>query len=387
MRILIVGSGIAGSTLAALLMQQKGHEITLIEKAANFEHAGYMLSLYPIGNRVLYGLGQYDSFLKNSQVFNYYELHDGRTGKLINRYPFSSGFLDKKYGLCQTLMRGELIKILHQGLKLKDFRMGTDIDAIEQDEHEVTVTFSDGSKGVYDLVVGADGIHSKVRELAFDSEDIQYYDTGWGGWLWFTEDRNFPHDETWEYWGHEFLLGLYPVQDKIGIIAAIPNEKACLDAPHTGRKAMLEKICQFQGENLRPCVMKDIPEDDAQMFYWRLKDVRCKNWSHGRVVLLGDASTAFLPTAGVGASMAMESAAVLADELSRTDAKYVKNAIDFYIKRRQPRAEKAQTASRQIAKMMFVKSGFKTWMRNYMLKFYSLERLSKDLTKLFDQII
>lgn len=386
MRILIVGSGIAGSTLSALLGQTARHEITLIEKAPDFNHAGYMLSLYPIGSRVFHGLGGFEDFLKASQAFNNYVLHDGRTGKLIRGYPLQELF-EKNYGPCRTLMRGDLINLLHEKLKLKALRMNTSIEALEQDKQEVQVTFSDGSKGVYDLVVGADGIHSKVRDLIMDSRSVEHYDTGWGGWLWFTQQADFAHEQTQEFWGTAFLLGVYPVQNKMGVIAAMPNARACLNASHQGRKAMLENLCKMQGDYLISSVIANIPEDNDETFYWHLKDVRCKHWRQGRVVLLGDSSTAFLPTAGVGASMAMESAAVLADELSRTSARYVNKTLDYYISRRQPRAEKAQTASRQMAKMMFVRSGFKTWMRNYLLRYYSLKRLSKDLTKLFDQTI
>jgi 2-polyprenyl-6-methoxyphenol hydroxylase-like FAD-dependent oxidoreductase len=65
-----------------------------------------------------------------------------------------------------------------------------------------------------------------------------------------------------------------------------------------------------------------MPAATADMFYWRLDDCRAPSWRAGRVALLGDSACGFLPTAGIGASMAMESAAVLADELDRTDAKF-----------------------------------------------------------------
>ena len=71
------------------------------------------------------------------------------------------------------------------------------------------------------------------------------------------------------------------------------------------------------------------------MFLWRMSDVRARSWVQGRVALVGDAVAAFLPTAGVGASMALESAAVLADELSHTDAVHLPNALDPYYNRRQ----------------------------------------------------
>lgn len=71
--------------------------------------------------------------------------------------------------------------------------------------------------------------------------------------------------------------------------------------------------------------------------------------ARGRTTLVGDAAAAFLPTASVGASMALESAAVLADELSRTDPAYVPNALALYERRRRTRVEAAQTQSRHLS--------------------------------------
>lgn len=384
MRILIVGSGIAGLTLAALL-KQRGIEPMIIERAANFDHAGYMLGIYPIGNRVLYGLDLYEKFSKLSKPFNYYNVASGQ-GRRINRYHLSE--IIKQYGNTGMLMRGELLKLLKNAAKPKNLLMKTSIKTLKQKKDEVEVTLSNGKTHSFDLVVGADGIHSQVRDLIFKNDNsVEHYDTGWGGWLWFCEDRKYPHDEVTEFWGAGSMLGVYPVKGQLGLIAAMPNKHACLTNNYRGRKELLKKICNRADKALPNNAISALPEDNEEMFYWRLQDVRCKEWSKGRVVLLGDASTAFLPTAGIGASMAMESAAVLNDELMRVDAEHVANAIHFYIKRRQHRVEKAQTASRLMANQMFVKSWLRSRLRNYLLKYYSLERLSKDLTKLFDQVI
>ncbi len=107
----------------------------------------------------------------------------------------------------------------------------------------------------------------------------------------------------------------------------------------------------------------------------------------GRVVLLGDAAAAFLPTAGIGASMAMESAAVLADELSRTDTHFVEHALSLYVKRRRDRLERIQDDSRRLARTMFVKSPSIAHIRDLATKFYSLEGLAGSIAKAFDEPI
>ena len=111
------------------------------------------------------------------------------------------------------------------------------------------------------------------------------------------------------------------------------------------------------------------------------------DWVHGRVVLLGDAAAGFLPTAGVGASMAMESAAVLADELSRTDRRFLEHALSLYVKRRKRRVEGIQDDSRKLARLMFVQSAPVTAIRNYVSRYMTLEMALASITKAFDEPI
>jgi 2-polyprenyl-6-methoxyphenol hydroxylase-like FAD-dependent oxidoreductase len=103
------------------------------------------------------------------------------------------------------------------------------------------------------------------------------------------------------------------------------------------------------------------------------------------VVLLGDSSTAFLPTAGLGASMAMESAAALADELSRTNERLVDNAIRYYIGRRQKRVEAAQSTSRTLGKQMFQRNNFMANFRNSLMRYYGQKQLMKSTEKILNQ--
>jgi FAD-dependent urate hydroxylase len=102
---------------------------------------------------------------------------------------------------------------------------------------------------------------------------------------------------------------------------------------------------------------------------------------------MGDAACAFLPTAGVGASIAMESAAVLADELGRTHARGMALALKHYETRRRKRAEGAQTARRRIAALMFVKSTPVAWGRDQLMKLYSIEEFAKEIEKSLDEPI
>ena len=122
-------------------------------------------------------------------------------------------------------------------------------------------------------------------------------------------------------------------------------------------------------------------------FFWKLVDIRADDWVAGRVVLIGDAADAFLPTAGIGASMAMLSAAALADELSRTDAAHLPAALRLYQRRQQPKVVAAQQNSRTLAHLMMLKSPIIAWGREMLMHFYGPDRALKDIIKVMEGIV
>jgi 2-polyprenyl-6-methoxyphenol hydroxylase-like FAD-dependent oxidoreductase len=105
------------------------------------------------------------------------------------------------------------------------------------------------------------------------------------------------------------------------------------------------------------------------------------------VGLLGDAADAFLPTAGIGATMAMLSAEALADELSRTDAAYLPTALQLCQRRQPPKVVAAQQNSRTLAHLMMVRSPIMAWGREMLMHFYSPDRALKDFIKVMDGIV
>ncbi|WP_423746561.1 FAD-dependent monooxygenase [Haladaptatus sp. SPP-AMP-3] len=102
-------------------------------------------------------------------------------------------------------------------------------------------------------------------------------------------------------------------------------------------------------------------------------DFQMNEWTKDRVVLIGDAAHASLPTAGVGASMTMESAAVLADELTRTDSVYLEQALEHYVAHRRDRADDLQKKSRQIGTFALFDHSLLTTVRDQVVRFYSQE--------------
>jgi 2-polyprenyl-6-methoxyphenol hydroxylase-like FAD-dependent oxidoreductase len=373
MRSLIVGAGIAGLALAGLLARQ-GQSPVVIDRRPEGAGLGYGLALWPHGSRVFHALGIHDAFVAASEPMRTYVARDG-LGSPLNSSPLPHSIAD--YGHLGIIPRADLLGLLraaHDGLEVRD---GVSIDNLTQTQGQVEVEFDDGTRDTFDLVVGADGIHSRVRELLLGP--IPDRDTGWGCYVWWAHPQLAATGETTERWGAGSFLGTYPCRDRLCVIAAAPTEALRPDPP-AGRAERLAALLTPSGVPVAD-LLADLPGDDQPLYLWPLSDVRAPEWVLGRVALVGDAAAAFLPTAGIGASMALESAAVLADELSRTDSTYLPNALELYQRRRRHRVESAQTQSRRLARLMFLDSPRLATLRNRALRFASMERMVGPLIK------
>lgn len=373
MRTLIVGAGIAGLTLAGLLSRQ-GHSPVVIDRRPQGADAGYGLALWPHGSRVFHGLGLHDEFVARSEPMRRYVARDG-AGAEITGSPMPESIAG--YGHLGIIPRTDLLALLHSALDGVEVRDGVTVSSLAQTQDHVEVRLDDGATETFDLVVGADGIHSRVRELLFGR--VPDRDTGWGCHVWWADPQLGVEGETTERWGTGSFLGTYPCRDRLCVIAGAPLDTLQPDRPG-GRAARTAALFRDAGPPV-DALLAAMPGDDEDLFLWRMADVRAPDWVQGRVVLVGDAATAFLPTAGIGASMALESAAVLADELSRTDPTYLPNALALFERRRRHRVEAAQTQSRRLARLMFLSSPRLVAVRDRALRFTSMEQMVGPLIK------
>lgn len=373
MKILIVGAGIGGLALAALL-RQRGTTATVIDRAPNFDHAGYMLALYPIGSRVLHGLGLFEDFVSRSSEFRAYEVFNGH-GDLLHRFDMTP--LSGRFGYIGQITRGDLLEILRSACTDVPLRMNTSLVDLEPRGEKVVARLSDGSEEEWDAVMAADGIHSAARRILFGPEPD--HETGWGLWVWWMENSPLARDTVSEYWGRGRFMGVYPTPDRVGAVAAAPKhliDDQAVQGDGARVRALFSVLGGGAGE-----VLATFPDSTRGLFFWNLSDFRARSWVKGRVALVGDSACAFLPTAGVGASMALESAAVMADELSRTNAQFLPNALALYEKRRKHRAEGAQNDSRKLAVWMTTESSPLVWTRDQFLKAATLDSLAGTITR------
>lgn len=367
MDVLVVGAGVAGLTLAAKLGQQ-GVQAAVVERG-DAEQGGYAIGLYPLGSSVLRGLGSYDRLVERSLPVSRYELRD-RKDRVLQAVDMS--VLTGSVGPMLMVDRSELLALLEEGCTSAEVQRGTTVTALRQTGDAVEVDFDHGGTGRFDIVVGCDGVSSRVRELAFGAPPG--FDSGWLLWTWWAQPNHFGRDVVNEWWGAGWFFGAYPSPGRVMCAAGGPERTVGhgdIDAGNL-RQLLGELAAAEPGVD---GAIADLHDAHA----WPMRDVRSRSWVEGRIALCGDAAAGFLPTAGVGASNAMRAAAGLADELSRAGPATVPLALELYEKRCRKVVERNQTDSRRLARAMFVGSPALAWARDRIARRYPAEKMLSQI--------
>jgi 2-polyprenyl-6-methoxyphenol hydroxylase-like FAD-dependent oxidoreductase len=372
---LVVGAGIAGVT-AAQLLRKAGHHPVLIERNPDGSHPGYMLALMPMADAVFGDLRVREAYRAQSVAFARYGFHAHR-GRLM-RVDSIADMLER-YGDYRGIARGALLDVLtSSGCELSYATTVKAMDATPAGT-QVTLETRDRTHELeFDLVIVADGIHSATRGLLLGGREADGVDTGWGGWVvWAPPDENMDLGE--ELWGAGFFYGVYPVKDHLGVFIG-----GALEDTKRGPGAFIADVRRkLTAIDLRMESCLSAVEHAAEPFFWPLSDCRAPQWAFGGTILLGDAAAGFLPTAGIGAGMAMESAWVLARMLSHADRKdQIPVLLRAYEAAQRPRVEAAQDTSRTLARIMFRQSRMLAALRDLSMRFLSVEAALGPIQKL-----
>lgn len=377
LRVLVVGGGVAGLTLAQLL-RRGGLNPVLVERAPDNAEAGYMLALMPLVDPAIQALGVREEYRAGSVPFHRYRLH-GHRGPLLREYEIDT-LLDA-YGDYRGLSRGELLEVLStHGAPISH---GATLRTIGQSAQTVETVLQDGSgtvEATFDAVVLADGLHSENRAKLLDPSQVSTYDTDWAGWVTWIETDAAHSDQGDEIWGANFFVGVYPIKGRAGVFVG-GNRADMRQGP-----APFVAHIRSQLSTVDPLFERALAqvETDKDPYFWKLVDCRADTWAVGRVALLGDTAAGFLPTAGIGAGMAMESASVLAPHLLDATPESVGEALLAYERAQRPRVEAAQDNSRQLAKLMFRRSNALAVIRDLAVRLVPLSTILGPIRKLLD---
>jgi 2-polyprenyl-6-methoxyphenol hydroxylase-like FAD-dependent oxidoreductase len=346
MKIAINGAGIAGTTLAWWL-RRSGHDVLLIEQSPALRGGGYAIDFWGVGYDIAEKMGlrpRIEALGYNVEEMRYVDCHGRRRGG------FPLAVIDRITGGRYTqLRRSDLAATIYQALDSEvETVFGDSIVAIEDRAEGARVAFEHAAPRDVDLVIGADGLHSRVRELAFGPQAQFEFPLGY-------------HVGAFEVQG-------YPVRDeRVAVSHAVPGRQILrlslrddctlflfvfrdeyLTAGHPTneqqRKAALRGV--FAGMDWESARILAAMDEASDIYFDSVSQIRMDRWSSGRIALIGDAAACVSLMAGEGTGLAMAEAYVLAGELQRSGGDHgaafanYQNRLMSLLKRKQASAAK-----------------------------------------------
>jgi 2-polyprenyl-6-methoxyphenol hydroxylase-like FAD-dependent oxidoreductase len=313
MKILIIGGGFSGMS-AAICLTESGHEIDLIEIDPGWRSYGAGISLHGATFRVFERLGVLDAYRAAGAMSDGVEMR-GPADQVLVSLPTPSALPGMPGN--GGIMRPVLAQILSDRVRqtATHVRLGVTFTAIEDQTDGINVTFSDGSSGHYDLVIGADGLNSKTRAAIFPQAPAPRYV---GQAVWRAVLPRPAHLPTVAMWmGPKLKVGINHVSDSASYLFLTEdradNAFVPIDTQVEALRALLRK---FPSPTMQG--IADVLGEGHQIVYRPLEQLLLPQpWYKGRIVLIGDAVHATTPHMAAGAMIGMEDGIALAEELSR----------------------------------------------------------------------
>ena len=314
--ILISGASVAGPALAYWLSRY-GFNPTVVERAPAVRPGGYAVDFRGASMKVLERMGIVGEIRKLETRTGAITIVDQANRKIASMPDgFTSGELE--------IMRGDLAGILYgASLQRTEYIFDDSIVGIREDEGGAEVTFNRSRPRRFDLVVGADGLHSNVRALAFGEESRFIHNLGYYVAI-FTTPNFMNLDHSGLYYGTlGKRVGIFSARDNTEAKASfffasapleydrrdIPRQKQILGDTFAHDQWQIPRLLQM---------MKDAPD----FYFDSISQIKMERWSSGRSVLLGDAAFCASPVSGMGTSMAVVGAYILAGELKEANGDY-----------------------------------------------------------------
>ena len=365
-RILISGAGIAGLSLAHWLVRY-GFAPTLIERAPAFRQGGYMIDIWGTGYDTLERYGLLEAARQRGYLFDRIKFVDAR-GQEVSGLG-SAVFRRALGGRFFSIPRDDLARTLYDTIENRvETLYGSSIHAFGQDAAGVDVELSTGEKRRFDLLIGADGLHSRVREIAFGAE-TQF-------------------EDYLGYVAAAFVAGGYPHRDEAVYVSfARPGRQISRYAMRKDQTAFLlvfaersKPVVAAHDTVAQKLLLQSKYSDDGweapeilsqlaattELYFDAVSQVRMPCWTTGRVALVGDAAHSPSLLAGAGAAYAMLGAYLLAGELHAAGGDF-RQAFAAYEQRLRPFMLRQQKAAAGFAGSFTPKTNFGVWLRNCVL--------------------
>ena len=377
MEILISGAGIAGSTLAWWLVRG-GHRVVLVETAPTLRTGGYIIDFWGKGYDLAERMG-----LKAQVEQAGYHVREVRfvdeTGHLAGGFG-TDVFGRMTGGRFVSLPRGELARLLFEAVRNDvETRFGDSITGLTQDAGGVEVTFEHAAPRRFDMVVGAEGIHSVTRELAFGPEERFERFLGYGFAAFILDGYPRRDPDVYVMYGEPGRQAArFTQRDGSSLVLLIWRDADKTALPHepAAERALLR--ARYAGAGWEVPAMLAALDQARDLYLDRVSQIRLDRWHEGRIGLVGDAAFAPSFLAGQGSALAMIGAYVLAGELASSGGD-VRAALAAYSDRLMTFMRGKQDAAMGMAAMFVPATRLGLFVRRIGAKFLRIPWLADRL--------
>jgi len=368
MKILISGAGIAGTTLAFWLARF-GFQPTIVEKAPHLRTGGYVIDFWGAGFDIANRMGLLPELFHKGYSPEEVRVVN-RAGERVAGFP-TEAFSRVTNGRYISLARGDLAASIFHRLDRVETIFGDSIQQIEQSGQSAHVVFETGLSRDFDLVVGADGLHSRVREIVFGpSSRFEIY-LGYKAAA-FSTDKYRPRDESvyvmYTEVGQQITRFAMHDDRTMFLFTFADGSPDRGEATEAGQKSLLRR--RFGNSGWECSQILDRLDAAKDLYYDRVSQIRMSSddglWSQGRVILVGDAAFCVSLLAGQGSALAMIAAYLLAGELHCANGDYAA-AFARYQNRFGSFVARKQRAALRLASSFAPGSRFALFLRNQVM--------------------
>jgi 2-polyprenyl-6-methoxyphenol hydroxylase-like FAD-dependent oxidoreductase len=372
--ILISGAGIAGPTLAFWL-RAAGLQPTLVERAPQPRTGGYVVDFWGLGYDIAERMGLIGDINRIGYHMREMRIVD-QTGKRLAGFG-TSVFGELTNGRYVTLGRSGLSRLLIEKIKgTTEVIFDDEVVGLQQQQDHVRASFRQAGERRFDLVIGADGLHSKVRSLALGPQ--QRFEKHLGYAVAAFEVRGYrPRDEdVYVMYGEPGrMLGRFTMRDDRTLFLFV---FATGDEPVPEALALQKTMLQNRyGAGKWECsrILAEL-DRSPQLYFDRVSQIRMDRWSQGRVALVGDAAFCVSLLAGQGSALAMISAYVLAGEIARAGGRH-EEAFGRYDALLRAFINKKQQGAERFASVFAPATQWGLYLRNQIIRAFAIKGLAR----------